>query len=176
MMGPNTLSGHLSVIYTVECQIDFTMRVIAPILTSLKPRNFWLPWSSNPVDRVVVTPEAEARDIEWTQREAKKMVWASGCTSWAVDEKNGRNTAMYPDWQYNFWWRSVFIPRKDFQYSASPAISNAAEEKINGNDVVGSFVKASALGVAVIGALALLQSSKLDVWFEYARQSLVVMA
>ena len=96
MMGPNTVTGHLSVIYTVECQINFTLRVLAPLLKflpsyrsrSLVPR-FLAP---SPVT-VEVKPEAAIADSLWTQREAKKLVWSSGCVNWAIDPKTGMNNS-----------------------------------------------------------------------------------
>ncbi|KAF2867214.1 hypothetical protein BDV95DRAFT_622451 [Massariosphaeria phaeospora] len=33
LMGPDSVTGHLSVIYTVECQINFGLRLLAPILS-----------------------------------------------------------------------------------------------------------------------------------------------
>jgi hypothetical protein len=103
MMGPNTLSGHLSVIYTTECQFNFTLRVLQPIL-------------KGQADIVEVTTEAEKRDINRVQEKAKGLVWATGCTSWFIDEETGRNTIMFPDWQYKFWLRSVFVSWGDFEY------------------------------------------------------------
>ncbi|PCD42158.1 hypothetical protein AU210_004692 [Fusarium oxysporum f. sp. radicis-cucumerinum] len=103
MMGPNTLSGHLSVIYTTECQINYTMRVLKPVLTGK-------------ADIVEVTPEAEKKDIDRVQEKAKRLVWATGCTSWFIDEKTNRNTIMFPDWQFKFWLRSVFVAWNDLEY------------------------------------------------------------
>ncbi|KAF5648423.1 monooxygenase [Fusarium tjaetaba] len=103
MMGPNTLSGHLSVIYTTECQINYTMRVLRPIL-------------KGKADIVEVTPEAEKKDIDRVQEKAKRLVWATGCTSWFIDEKTNRNTIMFPDWQFKFWLRSIFVAWNDLQY------------------------------------------------------------
>lgn len=117
-MGPNTVTGHLSVIYTVECQINFTLRLLEPILKSLpsyRSRSFLPSLLTGPVPATVeVRPEAAAQDFEWTQREAKKLVWASGCTNWAVDPKTGLNNMMYPDWQFMFWLRSIFWRKQDF--------------------------------------------------------------
>jgi hypothetical protein len=118
-MGPNTVTGHLSVIYTVECQINFILRLLTPLLTSLPSYR-----STSAIPRILapapatveVRPDAAQRDSEWTQREAKKLVWASGCTNWAVDKKTGMNNMMYPDWQVMFWLRSVFLKKADFVY------------------------------------------------------------
>jgi hypothetical protein len=93
-MGPNTVTGHLSVIYTVECQINFTLRLIAPLLESLPTyrSQSYIPRSLAPAPVTIeVRPEAALADSEWTQSEAKKLVWASGCTNWAVDAKTGMN-------------------------------------------------------------------------------------
>lgn len=129
MIGPNTVSGHLSVIYTTECQINFTMRMIAPILRSLRRKTSLLPRLMAPVDRVVVTAEAARRDDMWVQSQAKKIVWASGCSSWFVDPRTGRNTQMYPDWQWKFWVRSSWYPRGDFVYGTSRALAEREKAK-----------------------------------------------
>lgn len=124
MMGPNTLSGHLSVIYTTECQINFTIRVIKPILQALEKsrRGSWFSSPKTLKDTVVVRPEAEKKDIEWIQKKAKQLVWSTGCTSWFIDPKTNRNTIMYPDWQYKFWLRSFWIKWADFTYASSGAL------------------------------------------------------
>jgi hypothetical protein len=136
MMGPNTgknpaevssyrsntttVTGHLSVIYTVECQINFTLRLLEPILKSLpsyRSRSLIPSLLSGPAPATVeVRHEAAAQDFEWTQREAKKLVWASGCTNWAVDPTTGLNNMMYPDWQFMYWLRSIFWRKQDFVF------------------------------------------------------------
>lgn len=119
MMGPNTLSGHLSVIYTTECQINFTLRVIKPILRALSASRSVLPSIGSVDDIVEVKSDAEKRDIDTVQEKARKLVWATGCTSWFIETKSKRNTIMFPDWQYRFWLRSIFIPWNDFDYRKS---------------------------------------------------------
>lgn len=119
MMGPNTLSGHLSVIYTTECQINFTLRVIKPILRALSASRSVLPSIGSVDDIVEVKSDAEKRDIDTVQEKARKLVWATGCTSWFIETKSKRNTIMFPDWQYRFWLRSIFIPWNDFDYRRS---------------------------------------------------------
>ncbi|CAK3896648.1 hypothetical protein DOTSEDRAFT_49642 [Lecanosticta acicola] len=113
MMGPNTVTGHLSVIYTVECQINFVLRLLDPILKTTPPHK---PLLSPKYTSVDVKPESAVWDSTWMQARLKQLVWASGCTSWALDPKTGMNIAMYPQYQFFFWLRSVFIPGKDFEY------------------------------------------------------------
>ena len=173
MMGPNTTTGHLSVIYSTECQINFSLRLLKPIL---QPRRLGLLQSlllGYPVraaDTVSVTAEAERRDNEWIQRASRGLVWMTGCTSWYVDARTGRNTMLYPDWQFKYWWRSVFIPySRDFVFRTSPqkaipAPELAAEKQRRGRKRRGDTLAkvatttaavTSGLGVALGVSLAL---------------------
>lgn len=119
-MGPNTLSGHLSVLYTTECQVNFTIRVIRPILDGLNRSMLPSLFVTEYPESVVVTPVAERKDVAVTDHKAKQLVWATGCTSWFIDPSTGRNTIMFPDWQFKFHLRSIFIPWTDFVYKKSP--------------------------------------------------------
>ncbi|KAF2477325.1 cyclohexanone 1,2-monooxygenase [Lindgomyces ingoldianus] len=132
MMGPNTVTGHLSVIYTVECQINFTLRLLSPILQTLpsyRSTHTTFPFSLSSLlsslhlsapspqpSTVEVLMPAFLADTLWTQTSARKLVWSSGCVNWAIDPKTGLNNMMYPDWQYWYWIRSVFIRKGDFVY------------------------------------------------------------
>ncbi|KAJ4177691.1 hypothetical protein NW755_013691 [Fusarium falciforme] len=137
MMGPNTLSGHLSVIYTSECQINFTLRAIRPIL-------------KNQADIVEVTADAETRDIDEVQEKAKKLVWATGCTSWFIETKSNRNTIMFPDWQFKFWWRSLFVPSGDFEYRKLVQKPREAETRTSGRGLLVIAAATLAVGVGSI--------------------------
>lgn len=141
LMGPNTVTGHLSVIYSVECQINFILRLLDPIVKSLpsyRSRSLVPSFFAAAPATVEVKAEAAATDSQWTQKAAKKLVWATGCVNWAVDRKTGLNNSkifcnekptcfekgweanvcvvMYPDWQFMFWLRSVFWKKSDFVY------------------------------------------------------------
>ncbi|KAI1355995.1 putative monooxygenase [Xylaria sp. FL0043] len=149
IMGPNTASGHGSVTYTSECQIGFTLRVIKPILNALRAQRSSLPVIGQKTDIVKLKPEAEAADIDTVQERLKGLVWASGCTSWALDPKNGRNTTMYPDFQYKYWIRSIFIPWDDFELSTSKPAAALLASKVPG---IGTWLAAST-SVAVLAYL-----------------------
>lgn len=114
LMGPNTVTGHLSVIYTVECQINFVLRLIEPLIKSKQASRSLLP--AIPTNVVDVKFEAAKDDSIWMQKELSKLVWASGCTNWALDPSTGMNIAMYPGYQFMFWLRSIFIPGGEFDY------------------------------------------------------------
>ncbi|RYC60771.1 hypothetical protein CHU98_g5449 [Xylaria longipes] len=145
IMGPNTASGHGSVTYTTECQIEFTLRVIKPILNALKAQRSVLPVIGQKTDIVKVKPDAEQADIDMVQDRLKGLVWSSGCTSWALDPQTGRNTTMYPDFQYKYWLRSMFVSWRDFDFSTSKPTATALAGKSPG---VGSWLTVST-GVAV---------------------------
>ncbi|XP_014552507.1 hypothetical protein COCVIDRAFT_19417 [Bipolaris victoriae FI3] len=119
LMGPNTVTGHLSVIYSTECQINFMLRLLDPIIKSLpwyQSQSLLPSFFTAAPATVEVKSEAAAADSQWTQAEAKKLVWSTGCVNWAVDRKTGLNHMMYPDWQFMFWLRSIFWKKTDFVY------------------------------------------------------------
>ncbi|KKK26812.1 hypothetical protein ARAM_002373 [Aspergillus rambellii] len=135
LMGPNTVTGHNSAIYTAECQINFILKLLHPILTPLlSPSSSFsfsslLPWSWNPFrrrrrrrapDTVVVTADAEQNESKWIDRASSNFVWTSGCATWYLRPATGRNTIMYPDSQVKFWLRSVFGPVwRDFVFRSA---------------------------------------------------------
>ncbi|KAH8901523.1 putative monooxygenase [Thozetella sp. PMI_491] len=111
MMGPNTVNGHLSVTYSSECQINFTLRMLDPILRSVRP-------SGRHIASVEVKQKAEDEENDWIQNRAKELVWSSGCTNWYVEPKTGKNVMVYPHWQWHYWLRSIFIKREDIIYTS----------------------------------------------------------
>lgn len=150
LFGSNTTTGHLSVIYTVECQMNFVLRLMEPILrvTSLASR--WLPWNwTARADTVEVKQEAALNDSRWIQREAKKLVWSSGCSNWALHPGTGYNIMMYPDWQFKFWLRSVFIPFEDFEY-----VDSRTGRVVKRPSLVSKMSMSIGLATLVVGGVA----------------------
>ncbi|KAL4916522.1 hypothetical protein BDW62DRAFT_186210 [Aspergillus aurantiobrunneus] len=128
LVGPNTATGHTSALFTAECQIEFTLKLLRPILSSLHApppsllsRLIWNPFlSSQPApNTVAVTAEAEEKESKWIDEASSKHVWTSGCASWYL-HPSGRNTALYPASQVNFWLRIIFGPvARDFVFKRS---------------------------------------------------------
>ena len=83
IFGPNTVTGHTSVIFASECMVNLSLKFIKPIL-------------AGDVDLVEIKKEAE---IEWardTQQALKRRVWnTGGCNSWYKTEE-GWNSTAYP--------------------------------------------------------------------------------
>ncbi|KIW05772.1 uncharacterized protein PV09_03628 [Verruconis gallopava] len=118
MMGPNTVNGHLSVIYSSECQINFALRMLDPVLNSIHKK--WSIWPSRrDIATVEIKQEAEKAENSWIQRRAKELVWSSGCTNWYVEPQTGKNLMVYPHWQWHYWLRSIFIRRDDVLYTSN---------------------------------------------------------
>ncbi|KAL4927249.1 flavin-containing monooxygenase [Aspergillus undulatus] len=139
LIGPNTATGHTSALFTSECQIEFSLKVVAPILSSLhsappsllpKINPFSL-LSSRPKqapDTVSVTPQAEETESLWIDAASKEYVWTSGCASWYL-HPSGRNTGIYPASQVSFWLRSFWGPRRGvFEYR----IARSGEKIVEG--------------------------------------------
>lgn len=168
LMGPNTTTGHLSVIYSTECEINFSLRVLRPILRSLYPSNIWsaltYPFSGlfTPApNTVAVTSTAEQADNNWIQKAASHLVWATGCSSWYVDARTGRNTMLYPDWQFNYWLRSVFIPSRDFVFGRSP-VQLPAQRKRSRDPRRDRRIVGAGLGLVAIAVGLMVHGSQLN--------------
>ncbi|TKX27476.1 flavin-binding monooxygenase-like protein 1 [Elsinoe australis] len=138
LMGPNTVTGHLSVIYTVECQMLLTLALLKPILSASKTR--LLPsLSKEKPTTVYVTNEAATRDVNNTHNMLKDFVWSSGCTSWALDPKTGTNIAMYPHYQWNFWLRTLFLNSNDFRYTMARSNGEKGLRKVGERKFIVGF-------------------------------------
>ncbi|KAL4948342.1 hypothetical protein BDW69DRAFT_189362 [Aspergillus filifer] len=135
LIGPNTATGHTSALFTSECQIEFALKILHPILNPLHPSPpkflsrlltpLTLPLSllksSNPgpaPNTVSLTKQAEDNESAWIDEASKGFVWTSGCASWYL-HPSGRNTGIYPASQVAFWGRSWWGPRKgEFEYKS----------------------------------------------------------
>ncbi|KAL5340332.1 hypothetical protein BJX70DRAFT_396840 [Aspergillus crustosus] len=128
LVGPNTATGHTSALFTAECQIHFSLRLLNPILSALHstPSIFSKlnPFSSSrpAPTTVAVTAEAEEEESKWIDEASSNFVWTSGCASWYL-QSTGRNSAIYPANQVAFWARSVFSSiKKNFVYRTSDEV------------------------------------------------------
>ncbi|EMT74112.1 4-hydroxyacetophenone monooxygenase [Fusarium odoratissimum] len=109
LYGPNSGVGHTSAIIALENGINYSLRVIKPILDG----------KASIVD---VKSDAESQWADSMQTGVKSTVFYSGCTNWFVEtKKNGKrwNATVYPYSQASFWRRSLFPVWKDFEFSGS---------------------------------------------------------
>ncbi|KAE8167039.1 hypothetical protein BDV40DRAFT_313691 [Aspergillus tamarii] len=101
LYGPNAATGQHSVIFHSECQINYSCRLLRPVL-------------KGKADSIMVKPEAQQRDLSWIHDKLKHLVFNSGCQSWWMDPVTRKNTFIYPDPMYKYWLRTIFPTWSDF--------------------------------------------------------------
>lgn len=95
VFGPNTATGHTSVILATENAVDYTLKFVKSILRG-------------DVESWEVTERAERAYTEQTQRELKNSLFNSGgCANWYVNE-SGWNSSTYPRSQIDATIRHMF--------------------------------------------------------------------
>ncbi|KAF5372781.1 hypothetical protein D9615_010117 [Tricholomella constricta] len=88
--GPNTATGHTSVIFTEEVQVNYIIQLIKPILEGR-------------ISSIDVTARATDRYNAKIQARLARSVFM-GCTSWYRAEGSGKVTSMFPGASALFWW------------------------------------------------------------------------
>ncbi|KAG7191823.1 uncharacterized protein KQ657_002789 [Scheffersomyces spartinae] len=92
--GPNSATGHSSVVLAIENGVNFFLKTAGSVI-------------SGKDKYVAVKSEAYDRWDKECQEKLSNAVYGSqfgGCASWYTD--NGRNHTMYPDSQLRMWYRS----------------------------------------------------------------------
>ncbi|EAW10087.1 flavin-containing monooxygenase [Aspergillus clavatus NRRL 1] len=93
--GPNTATGHTSVIFAIENAINYSLNFIKPIL-------------DGHVSTFEVTEEAERRWTDKVQKSLQSTVFRRGaCTSWYQSDE-GWNSSTYPFTQIDYYFRCTF--------------------------------------------------------------------
>ena len=103
MLGPNTALGHNSVVFMIEQQTKFIIRML------------------DEMDRrgaISAEPTKAAQDEfnEEIQRLVEKGIWTQGgCTSWYLDSK-GKNRTIWPKFTFQYWWETRKVNAPDFEW------------------------------------------------------------
>jgi len=103
VIGPNTISGHYSVIYMSECNVNFILKLLKPLLFHRKYRSL-----------IEVTEEGEKKDVEWAQSRMKQCIWNEGEGGYYTIKETGHNPVVYPHYQTNYWFRTLIPNWSDF--------------------------------------------------------------
>ncbi|KAM5341523.1 hypothetical protein ACJ41O_014554 [Fusarium nematophilum] len=83
LFGPNSFTGHSSVVLGLENQVNHAIKLLKPVLTGQ-------------AEAIEVKREAANQYTQQVQTDLKKMVWNSGgCSSWYVTSE-GYNSMSYP--------------------------------------------------------------------------------
>ena len=103
MLGPNTALGHNSVVFMIEQQTKFIIKM----LDEMDKRG-----------AVAVEPTKEAQTAfnEEIQRLVEKGIWTQGgCTSWYLDS-HGKNRTIWPKFTFQYWWETRKVDAPDFAW------------------------------------------------------------
>jgi cation diffusion facilitator CzcD-associated flavoprotein CzcO len=131
LLGPNTALGHHSVVFMIEQQAAYVIR----LLDAMHARR---------AQTVEVRPEAQQRYSDEIQTKLARGIWSTGgCTSWYLDAE-GKNRTIWPGFTFSYWWRTrrldadayvwgqsagpprpwwLTAPRRLLSSSRSPAVS-----------------------------------------------------
>ncbi|KZO92607.1 FAD/NAD-binding domain-containing protein [Calocera viscosa TUFC12733] len=101
--GPNSATGHQSVIFFMECQARWCCKVIKHMLqlkaSSVEPK-----------------PEAEKRFNEWVQKELLDTVWGTEKTDSWYRMPNGKMHTLWPKSALSFYWTMMFPKWADMDF------------------------------------------------------------
>ncbi|KAM4057513.1 flavin-binding monooxygenase-like domain-containing protein [Hirsutella rhossiliensis] len=106
ILGPNTGSGATSALLASENTINYSLRIIKPII-------------DGDAITVDVNRGAEELYIHQIQEDLQRTVWSAGCSSWYNRGSKARNAMNYPFSQLHFWYRCLFPVYADFTYEVS---------------------------------------------------------
>jgi cation diffusion facilitator CzcD-associated flavoprotein CzcO len=103
MLGPNTALGHNSVVFMIEQQTKFIIR----LLDEMKQ-----------LGAVAAEPTKQAQTSfnEEIQRLVQKGIWTQGgCKSWYLDSQ-GKNRTIWPKFTFQYWWETRKVNVPDFTW------------------------------------------------------------
>lgn len=111
VLGPNTALGHNSVIYMIECQIEYIARCIE--LMRLRR-----------LASVEVKQSVQDEYNRLLQERISRTVWASGCRSWYQSE-SGKNVALWPGFTAEYRKLTARFDTEDYRTRTSPSVCTA---------------------------------------------------
>ncbi|CEL62234.1 putative monooxygenase Rv0892/MT0916 OS=Mycobacterium tuberculosis GN=Rv0892 PE=3 SV=1 [Rhizoctonia solani AG-1 IB] len=156
ILGPNTVTGHSSVIFAEELQMDYVTQLLRPILAG---------------DVKGFMPRADSTRSwnEMAQSKLGKGVW-SGCASWyrsGPDGAKGKNFAIWPGGNLHMWWSFRKPIWKDFEVLGDS--SWLVKRRI-----LDAFAILAQLGLVSVGfgALALVRMGQWDAFTKLAQEGL----
>ncbi|KAK3292933.1 uncharacterized protein B0H64DRAFT_403120 [Chaetomium fimeti] len=105
LLGPNTATGHTSAIMAIENAVNFSLRVLRPVLEG----------------RAAVACLKRSAEEDWTNRlqtSLKDTVW-TGCNNWYTRGPKGKvwNAMTYPWSQARCWYESLFPRWEDWEFT-----------------------------------------------------------
>ncbi|KAF9266011.1 FAD/NAD(P)-binding domain-containing protein [Marasmius fiardii PR-910] len=145
--GPNTTTGHTSVIFTEECQVDYMIQLIKPVL-------------DGDLKTVEVTDHANKRYNDNIQSRLRKSVFVD-CVSWYRKNSDGKVTSIFPGMSTLFWW--WFRRPKWSDYNVSARKPEEWKRKQRRQAWV-RFLKKFAWIVSVLVAVVMIRAKRAGKW------------
>ena len=100
LVGPNTGLGHNSIIFMIECQVNYIIQALASQRqsgsTALRLR-----------------PDVQKDDYARVQADMKKTVWSSGCHSWYQNAQGDIDT-LWPGYTWEYWLKTRKFSPADY--------------------------------------------------------------
>ncbi|KAJ5766713.1 uncharacterized protein N7511_004329 [Penicillium nucicola] len=103
LLGPNSGSGHTSVLFAIECSVNLIIRIARPILQR----------------QASVVEVSKGAEVEWSdtmQTALSKTVLARTCSNQYTDPETGWNFFSYPFSSLCFWVGTRFPTMKHWEY------------------------------------------------------------
>ena len=100
LVGPNTGLGHNSIIFMIECQVNY----ICQALKNLRKRGKHV---------LRLRQEVQQDDYALNQRRMKGTVWASGCKSW-YQNADGQIDTLWPGYTWEYWLKTRRFQAGDY--------------------------------------------------------------
>ncbi|KAG8685800.1 hypothetical protein FRC11_010057 [Ceratobasidium sp. 423] len=142
ILGPNTVTGHSSVIYLEELQMNYVLKLFKPVI-------------QGKAGSIVPRADSTREFNEWVQSKLKGHVWPS-CHSW-YRKGAGKVTAIWPGGNTHLWWSLRKPNWKD--YEVVGAINWARKQRFF--EVLASVLQFGLLAAGA-GALALVKTGWWD--------------
>lgn len=105
LVGPNTFLAHNSVVFMIEAQVHYVSKALE-----------WLRKNGKSV--MDLRSEAQANFSNDLRKRTKGTTWASGCTSWYLNER-GKNVSLWPGSSARYWLRTRKFSPADYLFSST---------------------------------------------------------
>ncbi len=100
LVGPNTGLGHNSIIFMIECQVDYIVQALQHVRNRKQP---------------VLQLRAEVQRVDYAdiQQKMKGTVWSSGCKSW-YQHADGHIDTLWPGYTWEYWLKTRRFAGEDY--------------------------------------------------------------
>ncbi|MFQ5549320.1 MAG: flavin-containing monooxygenase [Woeseia sp.] len=106
MVGPNTGLGHNSMIFMIESQVRYAIKMIRQM-------------SRRGVRAVDIKAGSQSQYNRGLQKTLEQSVWQSGCKSWYQTE-DGKNTSIWPGASFSYWVRTLRPDMRHYDFADRP--------------------------------------------------------